>query len=158
MTEPLTKGSMEAAWKADPWKWFWLKPESVAASLREQGAEQWAELAENCYSIAMNGIYQVMIKTIVAGPLQEIAHFYITRVDGSKLKPWLDYQRIKNELAGPTFTALEVYPPEDELVDDIDMWHMWVLAPLCRMPFWIGNARGDEVEWWFPGIGKVKGP
>ena len=40
-------------------------------------------------------------------------------------------ERIKDEIAGPDATAVEVYPPQAEIVDDADMYHLWVLpAPL----------------------------
>jgi hypothetical protein len=42
-------------------------------------------------------------------------------------------QRIKNEIAGPGCTAVEVYPPAAEVVDGANMFHMWVL-PL-GLPF-----------------------
>ncbi len=41
--------------------------------------------------------------------------------------------RIKDELAGPEATAIEVYPPRDELVDGADMFHIWVVPG--RLPF-----------------------
>lgn len=46
----------------------------------------------------------------------------------SAIRPsWWEMQRIKDELAGKGCTAVEVYPPADEVVDDADMFHIWVL-------------------------------
>ncbi len=36
-------------------------------------------------------------------------------------------QRIKDEIAGPDATAIEVYPPHAEIVDQADMFHIWVV-------------------------------
>jgi hypothetical protein len=38
-----------------------------------------------------------------------------------------EMQRIKNEIAGKDATAVEVYPPQPEMVDGADMYHLWVL-------------------------------
>ena len=50
----------------------------------------------------------------------------------SQVRPtWWEMQRIKNEIAGEGATAVEVYPPQGEVVDEADMFHIWVLpAPL----------------------------
>ena len=40
---------------------------------------------------------------------------------------WREAQRIKDELLGPTVTAIEVYPPQAEIVDAADMYHLWGL-------------------------------
>ncbi len=40
---------------------------------------------------------------------------------------WYEMQRIKDEIAGPEATGVEVYPPADELVDGAHMFHLWVL-------------------------------
>ena len=46
-------------------------------------------------------------------------------------------QRIKNEIASITATAVEVYPPSSEVVDGAHMFHIWVLTD--PLPF--GLAR-----------------
>ena len=52
----------------------------------------------------------------------------------SGIRPtWPEAQRIKNELAGSDATAVEVYPPQSEVVDQADMYHLWVLPG--RLPF-----------------------
>lgn len=44
---------------------------------------------------------------------------------------WWEMQRIKNEIAWEDVTAVEVYPPQAEVVDGAEMFHIWVLpAPL----------------------------
>lgn len=51
-------------------------------------------------------------------------HFAIMSL--SDVRPTFhEMQRIKNELAGPTWTGVEIYPPASELVDGADMFHLW---------------------------------
>ncbi len=40
---------------------------------------------------------------------------------------WYEMQRIKDDLAGEKATAVEVYPPHDQIVDGANMFHLWVL-------------------------------
>lgn len=42
-------------------------------------------------------------------------------------------QRIKNDLAGEDATAIEVYPPQADVIDQADMFHIWVLRG--KLPF-----------------------
>jgi len=48
---------------------------------------------------------------------------------------WAIKQRIKNELAGPGRLAFEVYPPESELIDYVDMYWLWIMPEGEPMPF-----------------------
>jgi hypothetical protein len=36
-------------------------------------------------------------------------------------------QRIKNDLFGEHSTGVEVYPPDGDVVDGSDMFHLWIL-------------------------------
>lgn len=59
-------------------------------------------------------------------------HLAISSLSG--IRPtWPEMQRIKDEIAGPSATAVEVYPPAAEVVDQADMYHLWVLPG--RLPF-----------------------
>jgi hypothetical protein len=37
-----------------------------------------------------------------------------------------DFQRIKNELVGPEYEAIEIYPAESRLIDGSNQFHIWV--------------------------------
>jgi len=52
---------------------------------------------------------------------------------------WWEGQRLKNELCGEDRTAVEVYPPQGEVVDGADMYHLWVLPG--ALPFSLRNQR-----------------
>lgn len=47
---------------------------------------------------------------------------------------WNEKQRIKNEIFGKEAIAIEVFPPESELVDEANMYHIWVLHEF-KLPF-----------------------
>lgn len=56
-----------------------------------------------------------------------VRHLMISSMSGNR-PTWWEAQRIKNEIAGADATAVEVYPPQSEVVDDADAYHLWVLA------------------------------
>lgn len=56
-------------------------------------------------------------------------HFAISSLSGVR-PTFHEMQRIKNELAGTDATGIEVYPPQSELVDEADMFHLWIVPAL----------------------------
>ncbi|MGG9998705.1 DUF7694 domain-containing protein [Pseudovibrio ascidiaceicola] len=81
-----------------------------------------------------NNVFSVLDRTLPNG----IRHLAITCL--SEVRPsWPEMQRIKDELAGPTATAVEVYPPEAEIVDDANMYHLWVTT--TPLPFSLFDNR-----------------
>jgi hypothetical protein len=51
----------------------------------------------------------------------------IRRHDQSTEVPWRHKQRIKNEVLGEVFQAIEVFPRQTELIDDANMYWLWVV-------------------------------
>lgn len=84
-----------------------------------------------------NNLYVVLIRPFEDTNGEEIIHLAI-RTASSLEPPWRDMQRIKNEICGAESTAVSVMPPASELVDDADMYHMWVLS--SRLPFSLARA------------------
>ncbi len=86
-----------------------------------------------------NDLYVVLVR-----PAQtawgEVHHLAI-RTASNLEPPWRDKQRIKTELFGPERTAVEVMPPAAELVDEADMYHVWVLPLSAPLPFSIHDSR-----------------
>lgn len=71
----------------------------------------------------VNDVFSVLDRLLENG----VRHLAITSL--SQVRPsWPEMQRIKDEIAGPNATAVEVYPPQNEIVDDADMYHLWVLT------------------------------
>ena len=52
----------------------------------------------------------------------------IKRQDREPIRSWRVLQDIKNAVAGIDRTAIEVYPPESEVTDTANMYHLWVCA------------------------------
>ncbi len=65
----------------------------------------------------------------------EIILLMVRRNDEGPIRSWSDMQRIKNEIVGKDRVAVEVYPPESDLVDQANMYHLWVLPPGFNLPF-----------------------
>ena len=54
-------------------------------------------------------------------------HLTFKRNDRAAVRDWRHFQAIKNEVAGPEREAVEIFPPESELVDSANEYHLWVL-------------------------------
>jgi hypothetical protein len=69
-----------------------------------------------------NAVFSVLERLDVTG----VIHIGVASLSG--IRPtWYEMQRIKNELFGLELTAVEIYPPNSEVVDGSDMFHMWIL-------------------------------
>jgi len=80
-----------------------------------------------------NKVFSVLLRPIPNGSV----HLAISSLSG--IRPtFYEMQRIKNDIFGPESTAIEVYPPQSELVDDADMFHLWSVDPL---PFSIFGGK-----------------
>jgi hypothetical protein len=53
----------------------------------------------------------------------------IKRIDKKPARSWTDFQIIKNELIkdGQDRYAVEIYPPENRLVNTANQYHLWIL-------------------------------
>lgn len=80
----------------------------------------------------VNDKYCVMARTIQT-EWGRVDHACI-RNAGSTDIPWREKQKIKNELWGKDYTAIEVFPKEIELVDEANMYHLWVFKDY-KLPF-----------------------
>jgi hypothetical protein len=54
-------------------------------------------------------------------------HLRVKRLDGKGDIPWDHLQLVKNETAGSEAVAIEIYPPEDKLINDANIRHLWVV-------------------------------
>ncbi|MCZ8516830.1 hypothetical protein O9H85_31595 [Paenibacillus filicis] len=80
-----------------------------------------------------DGKYAVMTRTIET-EWGTIEHACMRNAVNSDI-PWAEKQRIKNELFGPDRTAIEVFPAEVDLVDEANMYHIWILPRGMKLPF-----------------------
>lgn len=84
-----------------------------------------------------NAVFAVLERPIPGG----VRHLAIASLSG--IRPtWWEAQRIKSELAGEDATAVEVYPPQSEIVDGADMFHLWVLPEALPFSLYRDERRG----------------
>lgn len=96
----------------------------------KQGTGWFGEL-DNVYR--KNNDYVAMFRTIESA-IGTVQHVCIRNTEGTDI-PWAEKQKIKNELFGKEAHAIEVYPKESLLVDEANMYHLWVLPEDCEIPF-----------------------
>jgi hypothetical protein len=62
-------------------------------------------------------------------------HLIIHRHDWEACDDWREFQQIKNEIVGPEYEAMELFPAESRLVDTSNTYHLWVHGdPTYRFP------------------------
>lgn len=82
-----------------------------------------------------NRVFSVLERKVEGG----VIHYAVASL--SEERPsWWEMQRIKDELAGPDKTAVEIYPPHSEIVDGANMFHIWVLP----VNFAFGLSQGGR--------------
>jgi hypothetical protein len=69
--------------------------------------------------------YQVT-ESYVPG-LGRLMHLAVSRHDGRDGIGWDALQAVKDEALGPEVTCVELYPPADQVVDETNRRHLWVL-------------------------------
>lgn len=73
----------------------------------------------------INSIYQVSIWYDKHELFGNYAHLSFKTHDRSPRHDWREMQRIKNELCGPEYWAIEFYPPESKVVDTANQYHLY---------------------------------
>ena len=121
----------------------WKPWERTSLPMGIPGATGWcADVRE----IARNWLYVVLIRPVRTE--WGVVYHLAIRTASSLEPPWRDKQRIKNELFGSEAHAVEVMPRASELVDEADMYHMWVLPPSVRLPFTIYREGASLPAGW----------
>jgi hypothetical protein len=106
-----------------PWETMDVPPGAIGG--RQGGWPEQMKLAHR------NRVFCVLERTLVIPP-GGVRHLGVSSLSG--IRPTFhEMQRIKNELAGNDATAIEIYPPQRELIDAADMFHIWVLP--AGLPF-----------------------
>ncbi len=80
-----------------------------------------------------NGKYVVMARNIQT-EWGAVTHACIRNAASTDI-PWREKQRIKNELFGTERFAFEVFPPKSQLVDEANMYHLWIFPLGVPLPF-----------------------
>jgi hypothetical protein len=83
----------------------------------------------------VNDVYRVKMRK--SPPIVQLD---LARHDGQPVTAWRDLQQIKNELVGPEYEGVELFPAESRLVDTAHQYHIWVIEdPKFRFPFGYTN-------------------
>lgn len=56
-------------------------------------------------------------------------HMRVYRRDLGRMHDWCVIQAIKNEIVGAEYEAFELYPAQSRLMDEGNIYHLWILAP-----------------------------
>lgn len=67
-------------------------------------------------------------------------HLRVERLGSAPPLTWDELQVIKNEFAGEETTAVEVYPPQHEVVNQMPMRHLWIV-PADKVPSLMPGRR-----------------
>jgi len=103
------------------------RPISTAHPSRPRGP-RWRE---ECF---LNNRYSVQISDSETR-WGSVVHLWIGRHDKTMPRSWMELQRIKNELVGEDRVAVEVFPEQDQFVNEANMAHLWVLPEGFCLPF-----------------------
>ena len=140
---PFVRSSL--VWQSDAVKERIKEVQAIAADATV--SMSWAEAKEEynrlqSEEIWVNDTYQVNKRNWD----ENWIHLSIKSWDKSARHDWRELQQIKNELVGPEFDALELYPAEDRKVDTVNQFHLWVLADAGRrIPVgWTSRLVVDE--------------
>lgn len=106
----------------------------------------------------LNSRYQVNVRRLestIDGEGPPMIHLSIKRRDKLAVgeERYRDFMRIKDELVGPEFEAVELYPARSREVDSANQYHIWLIGdPTFRWPFGFGSRLVLE-----PAIGGQSG-
>lgn len=72
-----------------------------------------------------------------------VDHLMVRRHDDKPLQSWSDMQKIKNQCCpeGRQRIGVQVFPKEEELIDQANMYHIWVYPKSFDLPF---NLKGNK--------------
>lgn len=90
-----------------------------------------------------SSVYQVAVFRFDAGwpfgggPWAKLG---ISCVDGQARHDWREFQRIKNQLVGEAWEAVELYPAESRLIDPSNYFYLW-----CAPSIALGQNHGRVI-------------
>jgi len=95
-----------------------------------------------------NSHYLVFKRLIPAtnedSPSEYMVHLSMRTVENDVRHDWREMQRVKNELAGPEWEAVEIYPAESRVVDTANQYHLWCFPFSLGFGFGTGLIKTPE--------------
>lgn len=84
-----------------------------------------------------NNLYMVSIEEVPKIPgWVGMIHLSIKRLDKEPVHDWRHFQRIKNEILGEEYEAVELYPAQKRVVDCANQYHLWAISDTSiQFPF-----------------------
>jgi hypothetical protein len=77
--------------------------------------------------------------------------------DGEPRHDWRDFQRIKNDLVGPEWEAVELYPAESRLMDPSNYYSLWCFSGKIQIGKDVGRVFKSPANAIAPQRGWAKG-
>lgn len=119
-------------------KWQPLQPATITdpvkrAEAEAQGWESW-----------VNNQYQVLKRTFPSDLFGQVIHLSIRRQDRAPARDWRHFQKMKNQLAGPEWEGVELYPAESRLVDEANQYHIWCVNGTLPFGFADRSVGGPD--------------
>jgi hypothetical protein len=116
--------------KTDPFEFKSAGAKVIADANTKDFSRAWGR----CFDILVSCDYLVLVfgRDTEWG---EVTHLAIRRADESTDISWSAKQAIKDRVVGPSRTAVEVFPAASELVNQANMYHLWVLPSGMSLPF-----------------------
>lgn len=116
-------------------KWI----EKPSPKLLKKGSGWFAQM-NKCY--IYNGKYAAMTRELKT-EWGRVTHCCFRNLAGTDIT-WTEKQWLKNSLFGEDRTAIEVFPQQDRLIDEANMYHLWVFEKGFELPFGIHNKDKSE--------------
>lgn len=91
----------------------------------ENQTERARELMSKCRIGEFQGFYVNSIYSVQKYKRNSFTLLGIRRHDQASVCPWPHKQRIKNEIVGEDASAIEIFPPQSEVVDSANMYWLW---------------------------------
>lgn len=86
-----------------------------------------------------NDLYSVFVWDME----HDTMHVSFHRHNRAAVRDWRHFQAIKNEVAGAERLAVEVFPPESQLIDAANEYHLWVWPRDIAFPFMLVASDQD---------------
>lgn len=104
--------------------------------------------------------HYVVHRHLLDGTEEGSIHLSIRDNKRRAVRDWRHLQRIKNELAGKDREAIEIFPPDEQLIDTANQYHLFVLPKGQTTPYtWkhgrhVGMPNDDHIKDWVASMGQ----
>ncbi len=123
-----------------------LRPSLLWQKLQPFHDKEMAESDPDCKCFE-NDLYDVTLRMFETGwalspdKKGKWAVIGISAKDGTPRHDWREFQKIKNDLVGTNWEAIELYPDEQRLLDPSNYYMLW-----CAPKIPIGKYNGREIH------------